>query len=347
MAKILIIRFSSFGDVLQCLSVAGALRARWPEAEIHWVTRQEFIPLIETHPAIHKVWGLSREKGARGLSHLANDLRSQKFTHVYDAHNNLRSRLLGWKLKGVADWRVWLGQMKFLRRSIYRWRRFLLFRFHRNLFPQPFNGQADLLRPLKTWGIPLNAPSVPQLFLTNLAQSKAHEKLGEWAGKPFVALAPSAAFLLKRWPLAHWQNLIESQGDLRFVILGGPQDQFVSELVKSGPDRVLNLAGQLSLSESAAVIQMAQALVSNDTGLLHVAEQLGKPCLALMGPAPFGFPSRPLTKIIELPLPCRPCSKHGQGPCVNPNYHQCLVGISPELVAEELRLRLGVTRVAP
>lgn len=340
MVKILIIRFSSFGDVLQTLSVAGALRERFPGAEIHWVTRQDFVPLIETHPDVQKVWALDRSRGFSGLRELSKKLRAQNFTHVYDAHNNLRSRMMGWSLKGFLSWRVFLTSFKFLRRPIYRWRRFLLFRFHRNLFPQPFNGQADLLRPLVKWGVPLKAPQVPQLFLTANSKQVAQNKLSSWAGKKFVALAPSAAFLLKRWPVDHWQKLISEQSDLYFVLLGGPEDKFIETLVSCAPDRVLNLAGKLSLSESAAVIESAQALVSNDTGLLHVAEQLGKPCIALMGPAPFGFPSRSSTKILELNLHCRPCSKHGQGPCVNIQYHKCMVDIAPTTVNQELRRAL-------
>jgi len=276
---------------------------------------------------------------------LAKILRQENFTHVYDAHNNLRSRFIGWVLKGTFNWRQLIGKIHFLRRSIYRWRRFLLFKFHHNVFPKPFNGQADLLRPLKKWGIELAAPPVPQLFLSASAQEVAQKKLGSSVTRSFVALAPSAAFALKRWPLAHWKDLISSQKDLSFVILGGPEDQFVAELVQVAPDRVLNLAGQLSLNESAAVIELAQALVSNDTGLLHVAEQLGKPCVALMGPAPFGFPSRPKTTILELDLPCRPCSKHGQGPCVNAQFHKCMVDILPSQVGHQLRRALEPDRV--
>ena len=347
MVKILIIRFSSFGDVLQTLSVAGALHARWPEAEIHWVTRQEFIPLIETHPAVNKVWSLPRTGGWRHLLKVAKALRQQQFTHVYDAHNNLRSHFIGWVLKGFFNWRLLLTNMKFLRRPIYRFRRFLLFRFHHNLFPQPFNGQADLLRPLRHWGVPLAAPQVPQLFLTLAAKKIAQEKLGDWQKKSFVALAPSAAFALKRWPFSHWQTLIQSQSDLQFVLLGGPEDHFIKDLVPIAPSRVLNLAGQLSFSESASVIELAAALISNDTGLLHVGEQLGKPCVALMGPAPFGFPSRPRTTILELNLSCRPCSKHGQGPCVNSQHHKCMVDITPQKVSQELRRILGAQDVSP
>ncbi|MBX3022971.1 MAG: glycosyltransferase family 9 protein [Bdellovibrionales bacterium] len=332
--KILLIRFSSFGDVLQTLSVPGRLKEAFPQAEIHWVTRAEFKPLIDTHPAVARVWSLPKGTGLKALRALSRELRAEGFTHIYDAHNNLRSHLLGWMLNGFFAWRVWTGQHRFLRRSIYRFRRFLLFRFHKNFFPQPFSGQFALLEPLQKWGLDAVAPPPPQLFLS--AVDSVRTKLpADFTS--FVALAPSAAFELKRWPLAYWRRLIEEMPSTRFAVLGGPEDTFLRELENLAPQRVVCLAGTLSLNDSARVIALSDALVSNDTGLMHVAEQLGKPCVALMGPAPFGFPSRPLTKIMQLDLPCRPCSKHGQGPCVNMNFHQCLRGIAPEHVVRELK----------
>lgn len=334
--KILIIRFSSFGDVLQSLSVAGRFKESWPQSEIHWVTREEFKPLISTHPAIAKVWTLPKGAGFSTVWSLGGELERAGFTHVYDAHNNLRSHILSWRLGGFFRWRHWTGKQKFLRRSIYRVRRFLLFNFGWNLFPKPFSGQGALLEPLKAWDLPQHAPAVPQLFLDGqrFAEVQTRLPLG-WSD--YVALAPSAAFELKRWPLEYWAELIRQEKDLRFAVLGGPEDTFLRQLVAIAPDRVCNLAGSLSLSDSAHVVAHARALVANDTGLMHVAEQCGVPCVALMGPAPFGFPSRPKTEILELDLACRPCSKHGQGPCVNVEYHKCLRGIPPQRVATALR----------
>lgn len=330
--KILIIRFSSFGDVLQTLSVAGALRERFPQAEIHWVTREDFRPLVESHPGLNKVWSVKRHQKFFQLLSLGWTLRKERFTHVYDAHNNLRSHVIGWVLR--------TRRVRFLRRPIYRFKRFLLFRFRINRFPQPFSGQRALLEPLQRWGVPLKTPSVPQLFLGNGTRASLMKRSPILEGS-FVALAPSAAFALKRWPVAYWNELIGTFPEKKFVLLGGPADGFLRDIAATAPERVLNLAGELDLIESATVVQMSEALVSNDTGLMHVAEQIGKPCLALMGPAPFGFPSRPLTKILEVPLWCRPCSKHGQGPCINPEFHKCMRDIKPEWVARELELALG------
>ncbi len=124
-------------------------------------------------------------------------------------------------------------------------------------------------------------------------------------------------------------------------MLGGPEDSFIEDIRAVAPERVLNLLRKCSLQVTSSVVAQSAALVSADTGLLHVAEQLGKRAIAMMGPAPFGFPSRSSTRIMEIDLPCRPCSKHGQGPCVNKvKFHQCLVDITPQQIAAELKILL-------
>ncbi|ASD63408.1 heptosyltransferase [Bdellovibrio bacteriovorus] len=332
-AKFLIIRFSSFGDVVQTLSVPSAIKETYPNAEIHWITRKDMAPLLKNHPNIHRIWEFDRKAGLNGLIKLCLQMRKEGFTHIYDAHNNMRSRVISWILRPLGI--LGMGP-KFIRRSIRRWKRLLLFKFRINTFEMPFNGQRDLLEPLQPWGISRKAPAAPQIFPSEESYQKAREVLGHYAGS--VALAPSAAFFLKRWPKEYWQQLILLCPDQRFVLLGGPEDSFIEDIKAAAPERVLNLAGKCSLQVSSSVVGLSTALISNDTGLLHVAEQLGQKTIALMGPAPFGFPSRPSTKILEIELKCRPCSKHGQGPCVNKfKYHQCLVDITPEQVAMELK----------
>lgn len=335
--KFLIIRFSSFGDITQSLSIPSAIAEKYPSAEIHWITRKDMAPLLRHHPAIHHVWEFDRKEGLKGLWRLLSQMKSVGFTHIYDAHNNLRSRLVSFRLG-------FLTGAAFLRRSQKRWKRFLLFRFRKNTYEMPRSGQRDLLESLTAWGISKSLPPTPQFFVGPEDMQQAKVLLQDYYLKPFVALAPSAAYALKRWPVSHFQELIREMPGMNFVLLGGPEDTFLAEIAAVAPERILNLAGKSSLLVSGAVIQQASVLVSNDTGLLHVGEQLGKPTIALMGPAPFGFPSRPSTRIMELNLPCRPCSKHGQGPCVNPNFHQCLKDISPAEVRDEVLVKLGARK---
>jgi ADP-heptose:LPS heptosyltransferase len=336
-AKILVIRFSSIGDVVQALSIPAALALRFPNAEIHWITRKDLAPLLKNHPHIHKIWELDRKAGFIGLIQLARLMKTENFTHIYDAHNNARSRsvtfiLRPWGFLGIGP--------ALIRRSIRRWQRLLLFKFRINTFEMPFSGQRDLLEPLQSWGIEKQAPPAPQLFPSEDSSKKALEVLGSFAGG--ISLAPSAAYFLKRWPKSYWKELIQAFPEKKFILLGGPEDSFLEDIAAVAPNRVLNLAGRCTLPVSAAVVGLSKALISNDTGLLHIAEQLGQKAIALMGPAPFGFPSRPTTKILELNLKCRPCSKHGQGPCTNTiKYHECLVGITPQDVTKALNQLLG------
>lgn len=332
--KFLIIRFSAFGDVVQTLSVPSAIAQAYPEAEIHWITRSDVAPLLEGHPHIQKIWSYNKKTGLKGLTELCLALRKQKFTHIYDAHNNSRSRIISLFLRPLGI--LGIGPL-FIRRSIRRWKRFLLFKFRINTFEQPFSGQRDLLEPLQKWGVSKLPPAAPQMYIQSEDQKKALQLIPD-AFSNFVALAPSAAHLLKRWPVDHWKKLILLNPQTHFVLLGGPEDTFIQEIQAVAPDRTLNLAGKASLAVSSGIVLQAKALIANDTGLLHVAEQLGKPAIALMGPAPFGFPSRKSTDILEINLPCRPCSKHGQGPCINKNFfHECLVAITPETVTLHLQ----------
>lgn len=315
-----------------------------PEAEIHFVTRADFAPLMTEHPLIHKVWSFSRKEKLLGLLRLARALQKEHFTHIYDAHNSTRSKIICWMLRFPFDLRRLFTQPALTRKSQKRWKRFLLFRFRINLFQMPFSGQRDLLEPGENWGLSTQLPPAPQLFLKNETTEKVSEHLNRLDLKNYIALAPSAAHALKRWPIAHWQSLIQKNPQLTFVCLGGPEDTFIQELVSASPGNVHNLAGQMSLMESAVVVAKARCLVTNDTGLLHVAEQLGKPAIALMGPAPFGFPSRKSTDILELDLSCKPCSKHGQGPCVNKEkFHKCLVDLTPDFVNTRLKKLLEAT----
>ncbi len=329
--KILVIRFSSFGDVVQALSIAKKLKSQFPQAEVHWLTREDFQEIFQSNPNLDRLWNLPRKSGIRELWKMAGLLKAQNFTHVYDAHNSLRSRIVCLRLNALF-WKIHVTRKP--RRSL---RRFFLFQWRLNFFKQPFSGQRDLLEPLKKWGQSDELPPTPVLHTPELFEP-LKERFPVLAGS-FVAIAPSSAHALKRWPLDYWKRLIALAPEQKFVILGGAEDHFLEEL--SLPDRVFNLAGKCSFLESAVVVAHSRLLIANDTGVLHLAEQMGHSAIALMGPAPFGFPSRQTTRILERQLPCRPCSKHGQKPCTNPTFHACLRGILPEDVLHSMNQSLN------
>lgn len=322
--KLLIIRFSSIGDLTQALSIPSFIKSYVPQAEIHFITRSDLAPLLENHPNIHRIWSLEKSLGFSGLLEIISELRAQNFTHIYDAHNNLRSFLI----------RLLIWGPKKLVRPMKRIKRFFLIKLHINLFEKPFSGQRDLIKPLEGWNFKFRLPEPPQIFLEKKVVAEVNQILEQYRLLKYVVLAPSASYDLKRWPIDYWKRLIQLNPNQTFVVLAGPSDHFTAEL--NDEPNVVNLTGKTNLLQSAGLVQKAMALVCNDTGLLHFAEQLGKPAIALMGPAPFGFPSRRSTIILEKELWCRPCSKHGQGPCINSNFQECLRSISPEDVSRNL-----------
>lgn len=322
--KLLIIRFSSFGDIIQALSVIESFLNKNPDTEIHWAVRSDFTELLKYNPKITKIWPLERKEGFKGLLQLSQKLRKEKFTHVYDAHNNLRSRFLS----------SYLWPKFFLRRGKDRLKRILLFKFRKNLYPKDLSAIDTYLGPLKKWGIKNSPIEESQLYISKNITQEVQSKI---PFKDFIALIPSAAWDLKKWPLPYWKSLIALMPNQNFIILGGPQDSYLNDLVtEENRHRVLNFCGKLSLLESSAVVQLAKSAVGSDTGLTHAGDQLGTPTIFLTGPTAFGRPSRPSSISLEIDLWCRPCSKDGSGKCKNSTYKKCLYDIKPESVKHEL-----------
>lgn len=315
--KVLIIRLSSFGDIVQCMSVLDSLTQEPLSAEVHWLVRSDLEGIPALSSKVSKVWSFDRKDGLGGWLDMAFKLRAEGFTHVYDAHQSLRSRILNFILRPFG-----LGP-KFTKRGKDRLKRILLFSFGINKFPKPFKGMCSYHAPLEKWGI-----QKKESFSDQWSFSKKLPYEG-------IALAPSAAWTMKRWPMGHWKKLIELMPDQKFVVLGGPADTFCQELEDVAPGRVVNLAGKLNLVESCQLVAQSPLLISADTGLIHVADILGKPGLSLIGPTAFGFATNSNIKTLEVNLDCRPCTKDGRGGCSQDVYQKCMVEITPELVCHE------------
>ena len=327
--KCLIIRFSSFGDIVQLMNVLPSLKEE--NFELHWAVKKEFAELVELSPFIHKIWSFDKATGFFGLIRFAFILRKQRFSHIYDAHNNIRSFICSLILK-IRN--PWSARLKFITRSKQRWKRFLLFYLGINKFPRPYQAILSYRRPLQKWGIKAREGLVQSLGFDSLTQGEKRE-LEKFDNK--ILLAPSAAWKMKRWPLDHWKQLISRWSDGEFAILGGKKDEFCRELEEIDRRRVTSLAGKLSLVQSCYLISRGKLLICADTGLIHVADLLGTKGLALIGPTAFGHPTNANIKVLDVALGCRPCSKDGRGKCRQNIYQQCLVDISPERVLREAK----------
>ncbi len=339
--KLLIIRFSSFGDIVQAVSVPYHFSLNFLNSEIHWLVREDFAELLEPQPTINKVISFPRKLGLDGLISLAWNLAGDDYTHVYDAHNNLRSNII----MAIFYFRKFLSifwgktiRFEFLRRPKNRIKRFFLFNFHINKFEIPFVASFSFLEPLTKWGIGHNKRNLlgtNRFLISNEARDKAISVMSELSIEPFgfVSIVPSAAWKMKRWPVAYWRTLVKNSPSIKFVILGGPKDRFCREISAVAPDRVFNLCGELSLIESCAMIQFSSKVISGDTGLLHVADQMQIRTIALIGPTAFGYPASPRSIALHRDLSCQPCSKDGRGQCRNKVYQKCLIDLRPEYVS--------------
>ena len=323
----LIIRFSSFGDIVQNLSILPQIKKRYPDCQIDWLVRSDMAGVLEGQSQIRKSWSFDRSSGLNGLIELGKQLRKENYDIVYDAHANTRSWILKWLL-------IPFSNSIFIQRPKERLKRILLFKFQINKFPWPFKGMESYLRPLKEVGIdtPIENMSWPKHELSLEVQDYL---------KDHIILVPSAAWEMKRWPLDHFKTLIREWKERKFLILGGPADTFCEELVEVDPQRVVNLAGKLSLKDSCQVVANGVLTISADTGLIHVADLSGSKGISLVGPTAFGFATNSNIKTLEVDLPCRPCTKDGRGGCSQEIYQKCMVDISPTQVIECAKEILG------
>jgi len=166
------------------------------------------------------------------------------------------------------------------------------------------------------------------------------------AGGPWLLLLPGARWDNKRWAAARFarlvQNLCAASPDLRVAVLGGQEDQAIGDLIRqAAPQRVLDLTGRTTLPEMIEWVRLGQAMVTNDTGPMHVAAALGTPVVALFGPteAARTGPYGQLDQVVRHPLPCAPCLKDR---CAWPRPMECLEQITVDEVTTRVLQRLGM-----
>ncbi|MEI7974199.1 MAG: hypothetical protein WCH11_07515, partial [Bdellovibrio sp.] len=191
--RILIIRSSSIGDIAQALPAAtDLLEAGY---EVHWLTKPEFVGLVKSCSHVHRVWTLQRD-----LTGLLKQLREARFTHLYDSQNNLRSRWIRWRLRWHQP------SLKVCVKPSQRLRKYLWIRWGWNSWKPCYISQYEFRKPLQKFGLAIDRRPPASLF--SLKEISLPEDFGEHPQR--VCLAPVAQHALKKWPLAHWKELIRS-----------------------------------------------------------------------------------------------------------------------------------------
>jgi heptosyltransferase II len=328
---VLLVRFSSIGDILLTTPLVRALARRHPEAKLVYVTKRAMAPLVADNPHLDEVVALEPDEPIR---HLARRLRRLGPTHGLDLHGSLRSR--GLRLLVRCHWSGY--RKRKLARGLLIHAKLDTYRDHTPVAERYF--QAARRLDTRPDGGP------PEFALGPGARERAAQWLAEHGvadGTRLAALAPGAAHATKRWPIGHWSalaDLLRAEG-YQPLVVGGPDDRGLAQQLAtggaSGEGRValVSAAGECSLQETGALLAQARVVVSGDTGVMHMATGVGTPVVALFGPTvgQFGFlPYRARSRVLERALDCRPCSATGTAVCPL-GHHRCLEDIPPAEVA--------------
>lgn len=326
--KFLIIRFSSIGDIVFTTPVIRCLRKRFPNSEIHFLTKAENKLILESNPYLNRVLCLKQSL----LSTIA-ELRKENYTAVIDLHHNIRTFFI----------KTALLKKSYTVQKL-NWEKFLITRFHYDILPKNLHITERNLATVEPLGVENDDEGTDYFIPFNDVVNVSNYGL---VPNTYVAWVIGAKHFTKVLPT---EKVLQSISMLqqffpqkKILILGGKDEVGMGEIVhqKFG-ENVLNFCGKLNLNASASLLQQSEVVVSGDTGLLHIAIAMGKPVVSLWGSTipDFGvFPlygkaKKQLFKVIEVKnLPCRPCSKFGKSSCPQKHF-RCMNDIEAVEIAQ-------------
>jgi len=337
------------GDVvLQTATVNWLKSLLGKSLRVTFLTSKEFAPLIDGHPSIQTVVAFDRR--GESWSSLKERLKEIDESHPFDLILDLHATLRSFKLK-LAFWDI-----PALTVDKRRWERFLLTKLKGNFFKRLIGKRAFGLEPQAERIL----TDLESIFGDNRAVRRTREskqgRLGELTSlNPLpvyelpdrtIVLAPSASFLPKRWPVNSFVNLARKlleETDYHLVVLAGPGDNFCDAFNEISSPRLINLQGKTTLKESMSIISRSAVCVGNDSGMNHIAEAYGVPCVTIFGPTDprFGFaPHGNTSEYISKELWCKPCSTTGSAKCFRDRLY-CMEMISVDEVFTKTERILG------
>ncbi len=362
--RILIVRFSSIGDIVLCTPVFRWIKQNYPNAELHFLTKGKFKQVVNGNPYIdHLIEWENRTQ--------RSEMFETDYDFLVDLHNNLRSRMVKLRLWSVPNRSLPkqnLQKIALVLSSKGSWGKWILGSswIRRILFD--FSGDVNsstkgIDRTDVYWGDGSNSvgnkPAVSNIVTRNLSLlthlgldlenlQNADRFLDFFIENPktsielpekFVALVLGGTYATKQMPLELLESIINKVNS-RVVLLGGPNESKLSEqLMLQFPDKLLNFCGQLNLNDSAWLAKQSQVVLSGDTGMAHIAAALGCNLVMIWGNTvpEFGMspPVRNTANVHHfnvLDLDCRPCSKLGYSECPQKHFrcmkNQDIDGIS-------------------
>ena len=325
--RVLIVKPSSLGDVVHALPVLRLLRHAHPRARIDWWLAPGLFPLLREDPDITELIPFHKRDPRAWLNALQR-VRAHRYDLVIDLQGLARSGVMAWLASGARSIGLDLG------REGAR-------AFYDEVVPRPAASAHAVdwyLAVAQRLGLDTD---VPYEWLPKSGDDEAETDTD--AGH--IALIPGARWENKRWPATHFRELTEKllagRPKLRFAVYGDGGDAgLAAQIVAGRTDAIVDRTGGTSLPELVAHLRSAAAVITNDTGPMHIAAALGRPVIGLFGPTdarltgPYGIAADSL----RIDLPCAPCLKSR---CRWSTPRQCLVDLAPAAVAREVLRHLS------
>ncbi|MBU1752870.1 lipopolysaccharide heptosyltransferase II [bacterium] len=344
--KILVVRFSSIGDIVLITPVLRTLRERYPYAKLCLVVKKEFVEITRLFPHIDRVIVFDSGDGLLGLIKLIGKINSEQFDLLIDLHWNLRSMLI-----------YLFSQIKHkIHYSKHRILRLLRVWIKYSLLPQQSHIIDLYFNPLTEFGILSSDNRVPELKIDSDMNKNVIECLKELGIEDkdlVIGMCPGAKWETKQWPIEGFVeagNILMKELNAKIVLIGDAHDLELGKRIEAWMDKKpLNLVDGTSLLELAALIQRCDVLITNDSAPLHIAAALGVSTVSMFGPTTldlgFGPHGNGKHIVLERDLSCRPCSSHGSRKCPK-NTHECMTFITPEEVVDAVKHLLEVEGVS-
>lgn len=337
MKKIAIIRLSSIGDIILTTPLVRALRNKYPKSRIDFIVKNEYAELLSTNPHLDNVISFDHDAGFAELRTLKKLIRKEKYDLLIDLHKNFRSVFLR---KNSCSGLVLKYNKYYVKRSLLVWFGLNRFKIVEPIYMRYFRAVESLgVKPDKE-GTELHLTKNNLLMIqTKLTKSGLRQN------QQLVVLCPGAGFTTKKW---HTKGFAEV-GD-HFAkkykalvgILGSSKDYDDCESVQNlMSERSVNYAGMFTLLESAAMLNLSILVITNDTGLMHIAQSQDTPVVALFGSTTremgyFPFPENSF--VIEQDISCRPCTHNGRSSCPKKHFRCMMDSKSGDVIeaAEQL-----------
>ena len=320
--KILIIRFSSIGDIVLTTPVLRTLKQQWPEVQLHYLVKKQYAPVLAANPYIDRLHLYDHN-----FRELMPQLKAEGFTHIIDLHRNYRSSFVKQHFRVPA--------YSFPKINIRKW---FAVKLKWNVLPDIHivDRYFKAVRPLGIVNDHLGLDYfIPPADHVNPDMLPVSHQQG------FVAVVTGARHHTKIFPAEKVAEVLHKLGKPA-ILLGGAEDKKTGELIAAtNPRLILNYCGTINLNQSASLVHDSVAVLTNDTGLMHIAAAFSKPMVSVWGNTvpEFGmypcYPAetRPESMIAEVKhLSCRPCSKIGHHQCPKKHF-RCMNDIDTEPIA--------------